>query len=274
MHSNNENSEDFYFIDRDFSLKEDQEIMSFDVMNYFPSFNEADPHEILEKKIGTNALDMIFKPTERFEDQNELLFNDVYSYDAELASNMRFSLSNTLNENENKNEKEEPKTFPIFPSDKPEIENGFNPRSETVYKDTFSTYGTAPKKCAVNSRQRFSKKNDGEMFMVLKKLCSQHGIVIDNFYKDDKPLQDVEAVVLLQLSLEIGWKKNRRCDLLKRIRRISRKTTFSVRETKLLKKLIQDQAKEGYKNFEVVLEYFPGKTIDILKSHFIQNFGQ
>ncbi|CAI2383018.1 unnamed protein product [Moneuplotes crassus] len=116
--------------------------------------------------------------------------------------------------------------------------------------------------------KRFSKKNDVDLFKILRKLCETRGISIENFWKDDLPLQNLEVSVLYELTSCIGWKRNRKIDLLKRIRRIGLKRTFSVRETKLLLKLMEVETIKEKPDYEAVLEKFPGKTLEDLMKRF------
>ena len=60
--------------------------------------------------------------------------------------------------------------------------------------------------------------------------------------------------------------------LLRRIRRIGRSKTFSVRETKLLRKLINGQKRQGYVDFEEIQDEFPGKTIEMLKKKYNEKY--
>ena len=111
------------------------------------------------------------------------------------------------------------------------------------------------------------------MFIILRRLCNEKNIPIDNFWANDESLAEEEAKILLQLALEINWKRNRKLDLLKRIRRIARKTSFSVRETRFLGKLVKQQIKEGYQDFRTILDYFPGKTFRMVRDHYKKHFG-
>ncbi|CAI2383133.1 unnamed protein product [Moneuplotes crassus] len=110
--------------------------------------------------------------------------------------------------------------------------------------------------------ERFSKKNDADIFKILRKLCQRRGISIENFWKDDLPLPKPEVSVLLELSICIGWKRNRKMDLLKRIRRTGRRKNFTVRETKFLMRLMKKEKHKETPDYEAVLENFPGKTLE------------
>ncbi|CAI2362036.1 unnamed protein product [Moneuplotes crassus] len=123
---------------------------------------------------------------------------------------------------------------------------------------------------------RFSKRNDKELFKILNAICKEHGVSVTNFWKDSAPLPRREKSILIALADKICWKRNRKLDLLKRIRRIATKKTFSVREKKLLKKIISKNSKlhlliAGGCNNQIlseiqgtqeILENFPGKSLE------------
>ena len=94
-------------------------------------------------------------------------------------------------------------------------------------------------------------------------------VPIENFWKNDENLEGIEAEILINLTQEVNWKRKRKYDLLRRIRKIARRKEFSVRETKMIKKLIRKQMKEGFMNFEAIKYYFPGKTAEMIKDNFL-----
>jgi len=61
--------------------------------------------------------------------------------------------------------------------------------------------------------------------------------------------------------------------LLKRIRKIGNNCDFSVRETKLLRKLVNQQLKNGHTDFEAILEQFPGKTKGMLERKYYEKMN-
>ena len=111
------------------------------------------------------------------------------------------------------------------------------------------------------------------MFKILRKLCGESNIPVESLSKTDSPLSKEEDQILIKLAQEIDWKRNRRCDLLRRIRRIANKTTFSFRETLLLRRLILKQKSQGFFDFDLILDHFPGKTTEMVKDHYIKKFG-
>mmetsp|Transcript_3635 Transcript_3635/g.3379 ORF Transcript_3635/g.3379 Transcript_3635/m.3379 type:complete len:83 (-) Transcript_3635:21-269(-) len=74
--------------------------------------------------------------------------------------------------------------------------------------------------------------------------------------------------ILEQLIIEIKWRKSRKIQLLNRIRKLITKTSFSIRDTKLLSKLVNQQRRDGHIDLESILYYFPGKTVDLLCEHY------
>lgn len=85
---------------------------------------------------------------------------------------------------------------------------------------------------------------------------------ITNFWSDAYPLPKPETDILIALAKKISWKRNRKLDLLKRIRRIATRKTFSVREKKLLKRIINKQKANGIEDVNEITENFPGKSIE------------
>lgn len=54
--------------------------------------------------------------------------------------------------------------------------------------------------------------------------------------------------------------------MLKRIQRLGKNQTMSVRQSNLLSKLIRDAGDEAL-NLDEIIHMFPGKTIETLRSH-------
>lgn len=105
------------------------------------------------------------------------------------------------------------------------------------------------------------------MFKVLHELCNAEGLPITEFENlpvhSSTLLPDRVYKVLNQLCDKVEWKKNRRLHLLKRIQKLLKKKTFSTREVKLISKLVNIQKKQGKIDFDKILYYFPGKTIEM-----------
>ena len=110
-----------------------------------------------------------------------------------------------------------------------------------------------------------------DLFIALKKFCKEKDIEISDFWKTKNSLNGNLYETLKIFEELIQWKSGPQV-LLRRIRRIGRNKNFSVRETKLLRKLINAQRKKGYENFEEILDEFPGKTIEMLKEKYFEKF--
>ena len=110
-----------------------------------------------------------------------------------------------------------------------------------------------------------------DIFIVLNKLCKNSNVEISEFWEDDEPLSEDLYDILRRLEYEIQWRSGLPI-LLRRIRRVGKNTKFSVRDTKLLRKLINGQKKQGYINFEAVLDDFPGKTISMLQNEYNKKY--
>jgi len=77
--------------------------------------------------------------------------------------------------------------------------------------------------------------------------------------------------ILRILECQLQWRSGLHV-LLRRIRRVGRNDKFSARQTKLLRKLVNAQKKQGYIDFEEVHDYFPGKTLDMLESKYNEKY--
>ncbi len=106
------------------------------------------------------------------------------------------------------------------------------------------------------------------MFHVLQTLCKKAGVDISNFYNPDLELTDELDEILIKLVFETKWRRSRKIELLQRIRKIASDHSFSVRDGKLLKRLVLKQVKDGSTDFESLLYYFPGKTVEMLKEQY------
>ena len=105
------------------------------------------------------------------------------------------------------------------------------------------------------------------MFKLLKEKCDESGYKITDFWKDDKKLTGDLYKIYRQIIKIVNW-KGHKLDLLKRIRRIGKNSTFSARETKLLRKLANQQRRKGCIDFESIVYFFPGKTVEMLEQKY------
>ena len=106
---------------------------------------------------------------------------------------------------------------------------------------------------------------------MLDSLCEESGLKMADFWKNSLPLELEHKEVLFKLAAEVSW-RGRESKLLKRIRRLAKKEGFSVRDTKLLSKLVNQQRRRGYRNFDELAYYFPGKDAEMLEATYYQYF--
>ena len=111
-----------------------------------------------------------------------------------------------------------------------------------------------------------------EIFTLLIKLWQEYDIEISDF--TDKRVRPCERMteILKTLKSELKWKRSKNL-LLKRIRKIGNNSDFSVRENKLLRKLVNQQLKNGYADFEAILVHFPGKTSEMLEQKYYEKIN-
>jgi hypothetical protein len=101
--------------------------------------------------------------------------------------------------------------------------------------------------------------------------CQAEGLDIEDFWKDNEILRPQLYKLLLKVKEEINW-GGPKVELLKRIRKLGKSTTFTVREVKLLRKLINQQKREGYTDFKAVLYYFPGKSLKMVRNKYNEKY--
>ena len=93
-------------------------------------------------------------------------------------------------------------------------------------------------------------------------------VEISHFWKKNQ-LEESHMKILKLVGKKVQWRMNKLKSLLARIQKIGRNATnFTVREAKLLRKLINQQKKDGYTDFKVVADDFPGKSIKTLKNKY------
>lgn len=107
--------------------------------------------------------------------------------------------------------------------------------------------------------------------MILRKVCQKLGREITEFWDHQDSLPDDLWSSLDHIAKESGF-KGKKVRLLQRIQKIGKETKFSVRDRKLLRKFINKQYEEGKVDFESVLYYFPGKTVQMLKNEYNKKF--
>ena len=113
---------------------------------------------------------------------------------------------------------------------------------------------------------RWGRKEDCQMFSVLRQLWKQESIDIEDFWTDHARISIQHDCVLLNLIPLMNWKGDTQ-SLLKRIQSQGRDQTLSSRQINMLKKFIK-KANRQKKEFslEDVADSFPGKSTSTLQS--------
>ena len=107
------------------------------------------------------------------------------------------------------------------------------------------------------------------MFSVLNKLLKEYDIPLSDFEGNNFPLSDRLMDVLDELISMTKWRKSRKFELLQRSRKMIMNKTFSIRDKKLLSKLVNQQKRQGFINYEEIVYYFPGKTAKMLEIQYV-----
>ena len=102
------------------------------------------------------------------------------------------------------------------------------------------------------------------MFMILKELCTNNQRNISDFWKVDLESDLVLQKILIEVHQQTNFKGDK-IYLFKRIKKLGSKQKFSVRENKLLIKLIQLQLKSNKLDFNQIEYFFPGKSSNVLR---------
>ena len=97
---------------------------------------------------------------------------------------------------------------------------------------------------------------------------------ISHFWEKNS-IEDSYCKILKILGKEIHWNKNKLKNLLLRIKKIGKNSTkFSVRDVKLLRKLINRQKKENKIDFEAISHHFPGKSTQTLENKYNEKYSR
>ena len=102
------------------------------------------------------------------------------------------------------------------------------------------------------------------MFMMLKELCANHQRDISDFCITDLKSDLVLQKILTEAHQQTNFRGDK-ISLFKRIKKLSWKQKFSVRENKLFTKLIQLQLKSDKLDFNQIEYFFPGKNSNVLR---------
>ncbi|CAI2359250.1 unnamed protein product [Moneuplotes crassus] len=129
-------------------------------------------------------------------------------------------------------------------------------------------------KSKFTNRLRFAKTHDRDMFKRLLELCDQAGCEVSEFWRTNSLLNEAQWAIIQTLAKEISWDTEKSEHLIKRINKIGKNSeNFTIRDTKLLRKMINSQKKANLPiDFAEISYYFPGKSINTLKSKYNEKY--
>ncbi|CAI2359788.1 unnamed protein product [Moneuplotes crassus] len=172
----------------------------------------------------------------------------------------------------------DPKTSQIIKSGNPSNEDNFfcetlknfNPKSRLISDGTIGN----ETKLKFAKRIRFSKIHDREMYQRLIELCDQRNIEVSQLCRTSSLLDELHREIIETLASEIHWPIQKLPKLLQRIKKIGMNSNnFTVRDTKLLRKLINSQKKAKLPvDFTKISHNFPGKSIETLKAKYNEKY--
>ena len=113
---------------------------------------------------------------------------------------------------------------------------------------------------------RWGRKEDCQMFSLLRQLWKQESVDIEDFWTDHAKISIQHDCILLNLVSQMNWRNDTQ-SLLKRIQTLAKDQTLSVRQINMLKKLKVKAIEESQEfSLENVIDSFPGKSIATLQS--------
>jgi len=115
---------------------------------------------------------------------------------------------------------------------------------------------------------RWGKSEDCKAFQKIRDYCNSLGITLDDLFTNDELSNNHR--LWLDLCSRCEWK--RESTFMKaRFQKLYENTDFSVREMKLLKRLVKRQKKVGSINWEKISYNFPGKSAQLIKDTYMRD---
>lgn len=117
---------------------------------------------------------------------------------------------------------------------------------------------------------RWGKELDKKCFEALRAMEADGHIKISEILQLPIRKRSCSLPMLETLAQTLGW-RGRIKILVKRIQTLCKRQYFSVRDQKLLRKLLSKHYSDCEINYDKLLYHFPGKTVDHLKSYIQEN---
>lgn len=136
----------------------------------------------------------------------------------------------------------------------------FQPSSKNNFEEnTWAEIHRDLKNWGKNSR--WGRIEDKILFKLLRELETQRVTTFSEVLEISEPIHPDQEKMLTMLATKVQWKGSL-INLVNRVKTLFKFNEFSVRELKLLKRLVKKQYKAKEINYEKLLEEFPGKSLE------------
>ena len=137
---------------------------------------------------------------------------------------------------------------------------------EVLYDDNNSKTDSKPKRNRISGYRRWNNVDDWKMFTQLRKACKEQNIDIEEYWTKEYPISKQHESILIEIAYNLDWKRDI-LTLIKRIKMLVKDQSMSVRQNNLIRKLFRESQKKNIElDFESIMDSFPGKSIETLKS--------
>lgn len=113
--------------------------------------------------------------------------------------------------------------------------------------------------------RRWAKKNDKVLFNQIK-IFQEKGFLTKEYLMNLKTKRSTRYSQKIKILAEASDWRGFLDDMVERIQSLYSNQSFSVRETKLLKKLVRPMIEQGEINYELLESEFPAKEVTVMKS--------
>ena len=153
--------------------------------------------------------------------------------------------------------------IPVYSVNDPEE---FSQAHQYLFPWTSNNYeeDEGPKSSSKESKStRWGRANDRQLFKTINEWEANGKLNIAEVLKIRKRLTPAQEEVFQNLSMKVLWRGQIR-HLVIRIQSLFKRSKFSVREFKLMRRILRTQYKDREIDYDKLLENFPGKTKEYL----------
>ena len=140
-----------------------------------------------------------------------------------------------------------------------EFKSSVHKSNQNQFERTESKFSERISEFKLRNRKRWGRKDDRKLFKLIRNSEANGILTLKEILQFSPTDMDLPNQHIIQLVEESNWRQSPK-ELILRVKNLMR-NDFSVREGKDLKNIIK---KSKYKNlnYEQILEYFPGKTLE------------